>query len=199
MTRTDCPSDCREGLQELWNASGEAGTLQQLSSVILIAWRNKKLASSLSLQAVFVLFKSTLGYYRRWSIFVVILIKKIVIVCNIIPFGFFVRSDLSEIPQQTGHAGGCSWSEGVVKRLRIEVLWEKLRKCIFSRKWLTFKTNGTIRKLYICRAWWRTKSGPKIDSVYMTCFHIAYSLCHILGALSYIIRKLSNKWSYQYQ
>jgi hypothetical protein len=26
----------------------------------------------------------------------------------------------------------------------------------------------------VCRAWWRTKSGPKIRSVYMTCFHIAH-------------------------
>jgi hypothetical protein len=36
---------------------------------------------------------------------------------------------------------------------------------------------------------WRdaAKSGPKIRSVYMTWFHIAYSLCHILGALSYIL------------
>jgi hypothetical protein len=30
------------------------------------------------------------------------------------------------------------------------------------------------------------KSDPKIRSVYMTCFHIAHSLCRILGALSYI-------------
>jgi hypothetical protein len=31
-----------------------------------------------------------------------------------------------------------------------------------------------------------TKVRPHVRSVYMTCFHIAYSLCHILGALSYI-------------
>jgi hypothetical protein len=43
------------------------------------------------------------------------------------------------------------------------------------------------------------KSGPKIRSVYMTCFHIAYSLCHILGALSYILLKVwLGKYSFNF-
>jgi hypothetical protein len=66
------------------------------------------------------------------------------------------------------------------------------RPCLFNDKWiwgLTFvhKPVKLINYLSVCRAWWRTKSGPNIRSVYMTCFHIACSLCHILGASSYIL------------
>jgi hypothetical protein len=50
--------------------------------------------------------------------------------------------------------------------------------CLFNDKWiwgLTFvcKPVKLINSLSVCGAWWRTKSGPKICSVYMTCFHIA--------------------------
>jgi hypothetical protein len=66
--------------------------------------------------------------------------------------------------------------------------------------------NGRVDFLFslkarrVCRAWWRTKSGPKICSVYMTCFNIAYtgSLCHILGVFSYILSlkaTMDKSWS----
>jgi hypothetical protein len=45
---------------------------------------------------------------------------------------------------------------------------------------------GLLTVILLWGEGWRTKSGPKIRSEYMTCFHIAYSLYHILGALSYI-------------
>jgi hypothetical protein len=36
-----------------------------------------------------------------------------------------------------------------------------------------YKPVNLINSLSVCRVWWRTKSGPKIRSVYiMTCFHI---------------------------
>jgi hypothetical protein len=52
------------------------------------------------------------------------------------------------------------------------------RPCLFSDKWIwgltfVYKPVKLINSLSVCRAWWRTKSGPKIRSVYMTCFHIA--------------------------
>jgi hypothetical protein len=52
--------------------------------------------------------------------------------------------------------------------------WRSIR----LHDWLSTPRNWECRvyiSLNVCRAWWRTKSGPKIRSVYMTCFNIAYN------------------------
>jgi hypothetical protein len=49
------------------------------------------------------------------------------------------------------------------------------RPCLFNDK-LIYKPVKLINSLSACRTWWRTKSGRKIRSAYMTCFNIAYCL-----------------------
>jgi hypothetical protein len=59
---------------------------------------------------------------------------------------------------------------------------------------VVYKPVKLINSLSACRAWWRTKSGPKIRSVYMTCFHIAfcffYAAENIYNAVNQIYQAL---------
>jgi hypothetical protein len=75
------------------------------------------------------------------------------------------------------------------------------RPCLFNDKWIwgltfVYKPVKLINSLSVClpclmkdQVW----SKNSLSISYMTCFHIAYSSCHILGALSYSSPKRMGK------